>query len=74
VQREPVVTARRCRARCARSAEQRDRRRSVLPWSGVAGGGGEVRRSCRGTDGKMEGEIAVERDGNRRTGASHPIK
>ena len=22
----------------------------------------------------MEGEIAVERDGNRRTGASHPIK
>ena len=56
-----------------RSVKQRDRRRSVLPWSGVAGNGGEVRRSCRGTDGKMEGEIAVEHDGDRHTGASHPI-
>ena len=33
------------------------------------GGGGDG----RGADGEMEGEIAVERDGNRRTGASHPI-
>ena len=32
MQREPVVTARRCRARCARSTEQRDHRRSVSPF------------------------------------------
>ena len=37
VQREPVVTARRCRARCAQSEEQQDRRWRVSLWSGVAG-------------------------------------
>ena len=29
--------------------------------------------ACRGTGGEREGEIAVERDGDRRVGASHPI-
>ena len=37
VHRRPFVTTRMCRTRCARSAEQRDRQRSVLPWSRVAG-------------------------------------
>ena len=33
--------------------------------------GGE--KGTGGTDRETEGEIAVERDGDRRTGASHPI-
>ena len=34
---------------------------------------GEDGGADKGADGEMEGEIAVERDGDRRTGASHPI-